>query len=210
MASEDLPANGHGGPADPTKTSLRRAMRAARAAYVARLEPDERARLEASLVASLIDVVGDGIVAGYAAVGAEVDLRSFPHSLALPRITPDGLRFHRCPIGALVAGTGGIPEPAAHHEPVEPDVILVPLLAVDPAGNRLGQGGGHYDRTLAALRARRPVVAVGVAWDVQLVAALPADPWDEPLDWVATPTRLLRVRPGGELAAACGPPMSAA
>ncbi len=64
----------------------------------------------------------------------------------------------------------------------------MPLLAVDRRGTRLGQGGGHYDRTLATLRAAGPVLAVGMAWDCQLVDALPTDPWDEPLDALATPS----------------------
>lgn len=140
-----------------------------------------------------IAVITPRLVAGYAAMRHEVDLRGFPGSLAYPRRGDRGLTFHRCPRDRLAPGAGGIAEPSA-ADPVEPDVVLVPLLAVDAAGNRLGQGGGHYDRALAALRARRRVVAVGIAWDVQVVAALPVDPWDQPLDAVATPTRWWRPR----------------
>jgi 5-formyltetrahydrofolate cyclo-ligase len=104
---------------------------------------------------------------------------------------PDIL-FHQCEWAELKPGFQNIPEPPATAPQVEPDLLLVPLLAVTLAGVRLGQGRGYYDRALARLRARRPVTAIGLAWDVQIAPALPADPWDMPLDWVATPTRLVR------------------
>jgi 5-formyltetrahydrofolate cyclo-ligase len=71
---------------------------------------------------------------------------------------------------------------------VEPDLVLVPLLAFDRTGARLGYGQGHYDRTLAALRARRPVSAIGLAFAAQEVACLPAEPHDIPLDGIVTET----------------------
>lgn len=170
-------------------------MRAARSAYVAGLAPGERERLEAALIASLDGEIGSGNVAGYAAVGAEIDLRSFPRALVLPRVASGALTFHRCAAEDLSLSAFGIPEPSAAQEAVDPDVLLVPLLAVDHAGNRLGQGAGYYDRTLAALRARKQVIAIGVGWDMQLVAALPTDSWDEPLDAVATPSGFVTLPP---------------
>ena len=71
---------------------------------------------------------------------------------------------------------------------VEPDVVLVPLLAFDSGGYRLGYGGGFYDRTLAGLRAKKAITAVGLAYDEQKVDALPHDSYDERLDWVLTPS----------------------
>jgi 5-formyltetrahydrofolate cyclo-ligase len=71
---------------------------------------------------------------------------------------------------------------------LEPDVVLVPLLAFDAQGFRLGYGGGFYDRTLARLRAIKPVVAVGVAYDELKVDAVPHRSYDERLDWVLTPS----------------------
>ena len=66
--------------------------------------------------------------------------------------------------------------------------MLVPLLAFDAAGRRLGYGGGFYDRTLARLRAIKPVVAVGIAYDECQVDAVPHLDYDERLDWVLTPS----------------------
>lgn len=86
----------------------------------------------------------------------------------------------------------GIREPLPAAPIVEPDLLLVPLLAFDADGFRLGYGGGFYDRTLARLRAMKPVVAVGIGYDAQRVDAVPRDRYDEPLDWVLTPTGPLR------------------
>ncbi len=180
MASEDLPANGHGGPADPNgKPKLRRALRAARAAYVARLDVDERTRLEAGLAHMLAQHLPSGIVAGYCAAGSEIGLGGVKRVTLLPRVIPgQPLGFHAGPaLPALdVVGLGRIAEPPADAPRGEPDILLVPLLAVDDRGTRLGQGGGHYDRTLAALRARRRVLAVGVGWDMQRVELAAARP----------------------------------
>jgi 5-formyltetrahydrofolate cyclo-ligase len=190
MASEDLPANGHGGPADP-KTALRRHLRAVRRDHVARLTADERAADEAALAAVLAAKLPRGIVAGYHAAGSEIGLSRVAGVTLFPRVVPGApLSFHSGPATATLSVTGlsTIAEPPATAPRSTPGVVLVPLLGVDRSGTRLGQGGGHYDRTLAALRAAGPVLAVGVAWDCQRVDALPADPWDAPLDALATPS----------------------
>ena len=70
--------------------------------------------------------------------------------------------------------------------PAQPTHLLVPLLAYDRDGYRLGYGGGYYDRSLRALRTRRPIVAVGMAYTEQLVPDLPRAAHDEPLDWIVT------------------------
>ena len=80
-------------------------------------------------------------------------------------------------------GPFGIMQPPPDNEMVSPDVILMPLLAFDAAGNRLGQGGGHYDRALAALPG---AIRIGVAWSVQQIDAVPADSWDIPMHAVVT------------------------
>ncbi len=69
---------------------------------------------------------------------------------------------------------------------VEPDVLIVPLLSFDARGFRLGYGGGFYDRTLQALRIRRPTIAIGFAFAAQEVAAVPTDAYDQRLDAVVT------------------------
>jgi 5-formyltetrahydrofolate cyclo-ligase len=135
-------------------------------------------------------------VAGYIATRDEIDpaplmedLRETGHAIALPRVAgkEQPLRFHRWDAGAvLVSGSFNLLEPAADWPEVLPDLLLVPLLAFDAFGYRLGYGGGYYDRTLRQLRARGPVLAVGLAFAVQEMAELPRDPGDERLDWIVT------------------------
>jgi len=136
------------------------------------------------------------IVAGYWAFREEADPRALMlelaakgHPLALPcvvaRHTP--LRFHLWrESDAMRVGAFGLTEPHADAEVVVPSVLLVPLLAFDAEGYRLGYGGGYYDRTLAVLRARGSVRAIGVAYAGQEVAALPHEAHDQRLDAILT------------------------
>ena len=87
------------------------------------------------------------------------------------------------PFGALIPETGGA---------VVPEVLIVPLVAFDRACNRLGYGGGFYDRTLARLRALRPTRALGFAYAAQELADLPLEPTDQPLDAVVTEAGVIR------------------
>jgi 5-formyltetrahydrofolate cyclo-ligase len=86
----------------------------------------------------------------------------------------------------LVAGVWGIREPAADAPEVFPDILIVPLLAFDRRGHRLGYGAGHYDRTIARLRSMKPVAAIGIAFAAQQIDEVPATPRDERLDLVLT------------------------
>lgn len=86
----------------------------------------------------------------------------------------------------LEPGAFGIPVPVAGAELVAPDLLLVPLLGFDHAGRRLGWGKGYYDATLASLRARASVLAIGLAYEVQRVWALPEEAHDQRLDWIIT------------------------
>lgn len=93
----------------------------------------------------------------------------------------------------------GIVEPTLTCNSIEPvkdhNVILMPLVGFDRQGNRLGMGGGYYDRTLSSVRneKKRPKL-VGIAHDCQEVNELPAQPWDVPLDAIVTPTRILHFK----------------
>lgn len=173
------------------KSALRRDFRRARRDFVAGLSSASRDILEASLADRLQPFLAAAHApAAYAAEKSEIAARvAFP--LAYPRITGRDLVFHRATAVDLMPGHGGILEPPAAAPIVTPDLLLVPLLAVTSDGRRLGQGGGFYDRLLRRLRAAGPVIAIGIAWDIQLTADLPADPWDEPLDHIATPSRLV-------------------
>lgn len=96
------------------------------------------------------------------------------------------------PMARMERGFWNIPVPAI-AERVRPDVLIIPLVGFDAAGYRLGYGGGYYDATLAELRAKKPVVAAGLAYAQQAVLfALPAGPHDQRLDWVITPLRARR------------------
>jgi 5-formyltetrahydrofolate cyclo-ligase len=117
------------------------------------------------------------------------------HRLALPVMQGKGrpLLFRAwAPGDAMDRAVWGIPEPRADKPELEPEVLIVPLLAFDRRGWRLGYGGGFYDRTLALLRARKAIAAVGVGFDEQRVDAVPHLDYDQRLDWVLTPSGPLR------------------
>ena len=165
------------------------------------LDPDVRSR-----GASRIAEIGIGFAAphrgstlsAYCAIGAELNCLPLLAWLAhegfqtsLPVITPKGhpLVFRAwAPADPLFDRMWGIREPGPEAAVLDPDVLLVPLLAFDAAGWRLGYGGGYYDRTLARLRAMKPVIAIGVAFDEQEQPAVPRGPFDQPLDWILTPS----------------------
>lgn len=82
----------------------------------------------------------------------------------------------------------GIREPMPDASVIVPDVVLVPLLAFDDRGYRLGYGGGFYDRSIAEIRQTKPVITIGLAYDELKVDAVPHDAYDQRLDWVLTPS----------------------
>lgn len=170
------------------KTDLRAAARAARTAFAAM--PHAPIRVAPPFLALLSP---GQVVASYAPIGSEADpapledaARAVGCTLALPHVVDHAtpLRFLRWIRGVPLAdGPFGLRQPAHDGELVVPDIVLTPLVAFDRRLNRLGQGAGHYDRAFAALPA---TVRIGVAWSVQQVATLPADPWDVPLHAIAT------------------------
>ena len=147
------------------------------------------------------------VIAGYHPIKDELDclallssLRELGFLIALPKMRKDenSLDFYEWNSEDLLApGAFGVMEPRAISSPVVPSVVLLPLLAFDLDGGRLGYGGGYYDRAIAALRlslyqADQPVV-IGIGFDEQEVAAVPRDSNDQLLDFIATPTRLLKL-----------------
>ena len=175
-----------------SKPAVRAQMRTIRAAFVATLDGAKRDGLERALAARVLRLVRQcRQVAGYAALPDEIDPHFVPFDI-WPRVAGRGqpLTLHRAAREALKPGVWGIPEPSADAPQAAPDAVLLPLLAADARGNRLGYGAGHYDRTLANATA----LLIGVAWDCQIVDALPAEPWDVGLDWIVTPTRSIDCR----------------
>jgi len=133
------------------------------------------------------------IVAGYRAIGSELDPASLLHMLsehgstiALPHVTDakGSMRFLVWQPGwRLERGPFGLSQPPADAPEVKPDVIFAPLLGFDDVLNRIGYGAGYYDRAFARLpNARR----IGLAWSVQACERIPVEPWDIPLHGVMT------------------------
>jgi 5-formyltetrahydrofolate cyclo-ligase len=164
------------------------------------------ARLAAGHVLEAIaSLRGTVVVAGYLPVRREIDplpamraLLGLGFRVATPvieaRDAPLGFR-EWTPGAAIEAGAFGVPVPVA-GDTLEPDVLLVPMLAFDRRGHRLGYGGGFYDRTIADLRARRGVVAVGFAYAAQEMPEVPDSAHDMQLDAIVTERGLMRPEVG--------------
>jgi 5-formyltetrahydrofolate cyclo-ligase len=184
------------------KNSLRARMKAWRAGLTAAQMAQAADVLAARGLGFLPSLASGSVVSGFASMPDE--LRAWP---LLRRLNKDGYRL--ClpvmqgkgkplifrawqPGDAMDQGVWGIAEPKADKLELEPDVLIVPLLAFDVAGRRLGYGGGFYDRTLRSLRSRKSIVAVGLAYDEQKVDAVPHLDYDERLDWVLTPSGPIR------------------
>jgi 5-formyltetrahydrofolate cyclo-ligase len=156
----------------------------------------ELSRRLADRFLSEIPVPSGATVSAYVAIGDEADpaallhaLRARGQTIALPRVAGRGkpLDFHRYDAGqSLVPGGFGLLEPARDWPQIEPDILVVPLLAFDARFYRIGYGAGFYDRTLAKLRAVRDVLAVGFAFAGQEFETVPHDENDQRLDWIVT------------------------
>jgi 5-formyltetrahydrofolate cyclo-ligase len=121
----------------------------------------------------------------------EEALMMLGHQIVWPRVEGEHLRFFaNDDVPAFVRGAYGLMEPGPKASEKTPSVILVPLLGFDDRGNRLGQGGGYYDRTLERLNER--VLAIGVAWDCQQLSEIPVEPHDMPLAGVISPSAFHR------------------
>ncbi len=183
------------------KRNLRKNLRKARIDHVATLPESVRGllfRRPPAPIAALIPAgaviglyhptIGEAPTGGYARFFAEAG-----HSLALPRFS-DGEEPMEFAIwtdprgdGDLEVGPYGALQPSRDAETMAPDVLIVPLLGFTASGARLGQGGGHYDRWLAD---HPDTLAIGLAWDVQELPALPVEAHDRPLAAVVTPQRM--------------------
>jgi 5-formyltetrahydrofolate cyclo-ligase len=144
------------------------------------------------------------IVAGFMPMKSEINplplmrkLADAGARLALPVVAGRGqpLIMRAWAFGApLAAGVWGIREPEPTAPALAPDLLIVPLLAFDRAGHRIGYGAGYYDMTIAALRAQKPVLAIGIAFAAQEIANVPATPHDAPLDLVLTEREAIDLR----------------
>lgn len=155
---------------------------------------------EIAQYAETLQIPKGAIVGGYHALPDEADpalllerLVELGCHIAYPRVAGKGaaLEFHRVPDGEVLApGAFGIHEPLDSWPRVVPTHLLVPLLAFDARGHRLGMGGGFYDRTLERLT----VPAIGIAYAGQEISSIPAEPHDRTLDAILTEQGFRRLR----------------
>lgn len=184
-----------------TKSELRKTLRKSRREHVA-AQPDTvrgllfnmpprplLAKIEAGAAIALYHAAQfEAPTGGYARYFHEAG-----HTIALPHFANEGaqmeFRAYTDPHSEtdLEPGPFGLVQPESDAALISPDIVFVPLVGFTSTLARLGQGGGHYDRWLAA---NPNAKAIGLAWDVQLCDALPLEPHDRTLDAVVTPTRM--------------------
>jgi 5-formyltetrahydrofolate cyclo-ligase len=144
------------------------------------------------------------IVSGFSPMKSEINpvplmrkLADAGARLALPAIAGRGkpLIMRAWNFGEpLASGQWGIREPTSEAPEVAPDIVIVPLAAFDRSGHRIGYGAGYYDMTINALRARKPITAIGVAFAAQEIPRVPATEHDERLDLVLTENETIDFR----------------
>jgi 5-formyltetrahydrofolate cyclo-ligase len=184
------------------KTELRKAALARRDA----LGADVRAAAAQAIAARPfpMPVPPGAIVSGFMPLKSEINplplmrtLADAGAKLALPVVAGKGRPLIMRAFtfrDVLASGVWGIREPKPEAPEVFPDILLVPLLAFDRSGHRIGYGAGYYDMTITALRARKSVAAVGIAFGAQEVAQVPSTPRDARLDLVLTEREVIDVR----------------
>ena len=182
-------------PLPDDKAELRAMMRAARRDYAASLAPETREALEQALAAHLAPLLfAATAIAAYFPMKDEISAlpalekaQVLGKTAALPAFAERDSRMTFRAGNPVDPGPWGILQPGADAPTVSPDLMLIPLLAIDATGNRIGMGKGHYDRALPGLR-RAGARLIGVGWEFQLLDdAIAPDPWDVPLDGFASP-----------------------
>ena len=183
-------------PSPPSKHALRAEALERRRSYANSLSPDLRRDLEAKLAEIVLPhLMTARIVGAYHPLRAEISPYPILERLgagqrgALPWFLDRDSRmiFREAP--AVEPSPWGVLQPSADSEALAPDIVLVPLVAADRSGRRIGHGKGHYDRALAHLReGGGPLFTIGLGWENQILdAPIEPDPWDVPLDALATP-----------------------
>ncbi|MEL7189535.1 MAG: 5-formyltetrahydrofolate cyclo-ligase [Pseudomonadota bacterium] len=184
-----------------TKNALRKILRSTRKEHVEAQPESVRGLLFNRPPRPLLTHIEPQATIGlYRAEGAEAPANGYArffaeegHTIALPHFaTRDALMTfleHTDPFGEtdLTNGPFDIRQPSNGAAAVTPDIVFVPLIGFTASGDRLGQGGGHYDRWLAE---HPKAMTIGMAWDVQLLEHIPTEPHDVTLDAIVTPTRL--------------------
>ena len=184
------------------KKLLRTELRRKRREHAAALPPEVSALVFNRPPVQVLELVPKGATIGlYRSDVGEAPSRGYikffferGHRIALPRVTtldkPMEFRLHTDPWGEsdLESGVWGLRQPGLDAPMVVPEVLFMPLVGFTAMGDRLGQGGGYYDRYLAA---HPQTVAIGMGWDMQEVPELPTELHDIRLSAIVTPTRVL-------------------
>ena len=152
-------------------------------------------------IAQFKPFINSQTIALYHATAGEVDLQQlldFDKSFYLPKIqAQNSMNFHRVDQQTkLVKNKYGIFEPNGTQSinANQIDLCLLPLLAFNRHGQRLGMGGGYYDRYFALNKmAKKPTILVGIAYDFQENATIPSEPWDIPLDFIITNDEIIKI-----------------
>lgn len=202
--------------ADSPLVAEKRALRLLMRARREELSPDERARAARALTARLLSlraVAAARTLSAFVPTRGEIDVSGAVADRAAagarilyPRVTADRPRLRFCAVSGdtrMLPGVFGILEPPADAASVpvsDIDVLLVPGMAFDARGHRVGYGGGYYDETGAELRRAGRGVLVGVGFDFQVVDRCPVGDGDVPIDYLVTDGRVVDCRPaaGGE------------
>jgi 5-formyltetrahydrofolate cyclo-ligase len=142
-------------------------------------------------------------VGAYWPIRSEVDPRPLMEALiargqdvALSQVIHPHLSFRLWQPGdVLVKGGFGVREPGPDAPEVFPVALLVPLVAFDRRGGRIGYGKGHFDRAIAALEVKHPILTIGLAYAVQEIEQVPVEPHDRLLDVIVTEAELISAKP---------------
>ena len=189
-------------PAPADKVALRRLARERRRAFVEGLGREQREAIELQLADILAPLLANSrVVGGYCPLPIEISPLPALEAgaadgaiVAYPAFADHQATFRFLAGEPSESGPWACFQPPLDSPEVFPDLVLVPLVAIDGHGTRLGQGKGHYDRVLGRLK-EHGALLIGVGWHVQKVdATIPAEPWDIPLDGFASPTALERFR----------------
>jgi 5-formyltetrahydrofolate cyclo-ligase len=189
-------------PSPSPKAALRREALEARRNYARSLAPKLRAELEAKLAEIVLPrLITAKIVAGYHPLRDEISPYAILDSLGegqrgvLPWFAGRDSRMIWREAPAVEPSPWGVLQPAPQAEALAPDTVFVPLVAADRHGTRIGHGKGHYDRALAHLRESGRIFTIGLAWEPQILdEPIEPDPWDVPLDAIATPKEWIDCR----------------
>lgn len=192
---------------DKEKSELRRKAKEQRSAWTKSWNSDASTCLKDNFFSIIEDpdlqIENPIIIAGFWPIADEIDVRPLMselyttgHLIALPVVVGNGkpLIFRVWEPGNILEKGGfSTRHPSPNKPEVQPTVLMVPLLAFDVNGQRLGWGGGFYDRTISKFRSQGSIITVGIAYQNQEVDCVPHISTDEPLDWVITETKAQKI-----------------